>query len=130
MATVPAGPFMMGTGDRSEAYDNERSRHEVHLDAFMIDVAPVSNGEFMEFVEAGGYRERKYWEDAGWEFIGSNGIIAPKHWERRADGEWITRSMDHVEEVNPRRPVVHVCWHEALAYCRFVGKRLPTEAEW
>jgi iron(II)-dependent oxidoreductase len=130
MVTVPAGPFMMGTGDRSQAYDNERSRHEVHLDAFRIDVAPLSNGRFMEFVEAGGYANREYWDDAGWEFITSQGIIAPKHWERDADGRWLTRSMDHVEEVDPLRPVVHVCWYEARAYCRFVGKRLPTEAEW
>ncbi|MDB5034837.1 MAG: hypothetical protein JWQ98_2078 [Chlorobi bacterium] len=130
MALVPAGTFWMGTDDRSSAYDNERGRHQVHLDDFMIDIAPVSNGRFMEFVEAGGYRRREYWDDAGWEFINAGGITAPKHWHRDADGVWSTRSMDFVEPVNPRRPVVHVCWHEAVAYCRFVGKRLPTEAEW
>ncbi len=130
MVAVPAGEFMMGTDDRSVAYDNERSRHPVYLDAFMIDVAPVSNREFLEFIEAGGYRKPEYWDEAGWAFITGNGIVAPKHWEQAADGVWSTRSMDHIEEVNPRRPVVHVCWHEAQAYCRFVGKRLPTEAEW
>ncbi len=130
MVTVPAGEFWMGTDDRSAAYDNERSRHRVHLNEFQIGAAPVSNGEFMEFVEAGGYRRRELWEEAGWAFVQENGIAAPKHWQQDADGAWHTRSMDHAERVNPRRPVVHVCWHEALAYCRFAGLRLPTEAEW
>lgn len=130
MVTVPAGEFFMGTDDRSVAYDNERNRHQVYLKEFRIDVAPVSNGEFMEFVEAGGYGNREYWDGAGWQFITDNGIHAPKHWTRDDDGRWHTRSMDHEEPVNPRRPVVHVCWYEARAYCRFVGKRLPTEAEW
>ncbi len=130
MVSVPAGEFFMGTDDRRAAYDNERSRHRVYLPEFLIDVAPVSNGEFLEFVEAGGYRTREYWEDAGWAFITANGIGAPKHWERDPGGRWHTRSMDHQEPVNPRRPVVHVCWYEAMAYARFAGKRLPTESEW
>ncbi|MBS1913645.1 MAG: ergothioneine biosynthesis protein EgtB [Bacteroidetes bacterium] len=130
MVTVPAGEFWMGTDDRSAAYDNERSRHQLHLDAFQIGVAPVSNAEFMKFVEAGGYRRKELWEEAGWAFVQENGIVAPKHWEQDADGAWHTRSMDRTEPVNPRRPVVHVCWHEASAYCRFAGLRLPTEAEW
>jgi iron(II)-dependent oxidoreductase len=128
--TVPAGEFWMGTDDRSLAYDNERPRHRLHLDEFQIGVAPVTNGEFMEFVEAGGYRNREYWSDEGWAFIQEGKIEAPKHWNRNSSGTWVTRSMDIVESVNPRRPVIHVCWHEAQAYCRFAGYRLPTEAEW
>lgn len=130
MIAVPAGEFMMGIDDRAAAYDNERDRHRVSLGEYRIGAAPVSNGEFMEFVNAGGYRTREYWDDAGWAFIQEDGIEAPKHWRRDEDGVWHTRSMDHVEAVNPRRPVVHVCWHEAAAYCRFVGMRLPSEAEW
>jgi iron(II)-dependent oxidoreductase len=130
MVTVPAGEFMMGTDDRSRAYDNERPRGRVHLDEFLIGVAPVSNGEFMEFVDAGGYRKPEYWSEAGWAFIREGMIVAPKHWERDRDGRWFTRSMDRTAPVDPRRPVIHVCWHEAEAFCRFVGRRLPTEAEW
>ncbi len=130
MVEVPAGPFWMGTEDRAEAYDNERGRHEVHLPAYAIDVAPVSNGEYLVFVESGGYQRRELWDEAGWDFIQEHQIVAPKHWQRGAAGEWSTRSMDVEEPLNLRRPVVHVCWYEAQAYSRFVGKRLPTEAEW
>jgi iron(II)-dependent oxidoreductase len=120
----------MGTDDRAAAYDNERPRHRVALGEYRIGRAPVSNAEYMEFVEAGGYRMRELWSDAGWAFVTEQGIGAPKHWTRDDDGMWWTRAMDHVERVNPRRPLTHVCWHEAEAYCRWAGYRLPTEAEW
>ena len=127
---VPAGECWIGTDDRSAAYDNERPRHRVHLEEFEIDVAPISNRQFIEFVEAGGYRDETLWHPAGLEFIRAEGIEAPKHWQREGDGRWWTRSMNHREEVNPNRPVVHVCYYEAEAYCRWAGRRLPTELEW
>jgi iron(II)-dependent oxidoreductase len=127
---VPAGECWIGTNDRSAAYDNERPRHRVHIDRFEIDVAPVSNRQFMEFVESGGYRDERLWHPAGLEFIRSEGIEAPKYWERDGDGRWWTRSMDYREEVHPNRPVVHLCWYEADAYCRWAGCRLPSELEW
>ncbi len=130
MIGIPAGRFSIGTDDRTRAYDNERPRHDVELPAFRIGVAPVTNAEFMAFVEEGGYRDRRLWSEEGWAYITDQAIAAPKHWHRDEDGKWTTRSMDVSEPVNPRRPVVHVCWHEAEAYCRFAGVRLPTEVEW
>lgn len=130
MITVPAGEFPMGTNRREGTYDNERPEYRVRLEEYRIGAAPVSNAEFLEFVEAGGYRTREYWSDAGWAFINEQGIEAPKYWFRDDDGAWHTRSMNITERLNPRRPVIHVCRHEADAYCRFVGLRLPTEAEW
>jgi gamma-glutamyl hercynylcysteine S-oxide synthase len=130
MVTVPAGELWMGTDDRAVAYDNERPRHRVHLEEFSIGMAPVSNAEYLAFVADGGYRTRELWSEEGWSFITEQGIEAPKHWERDHDGAWTTRAMDVVEPLNPRRPVTHVCWHEAEAYCRWGGYRLPTEAEW
>lgn len=130
MARVPAGSFFMGTDDRATAYDNERDRHEVFVPEFLIDIAPVTCGEYLKFVEAGGYDRPEFWDPAGWEYISDHGIRAPKYWNQEADGSWTVRSMDRLEQLNGRRPVCHVCWFEADAYSRFVGKRLPTEAEW
>jgi iron(II)-dependent oxidoreductase len=125
-----AGGFVeLGTNDRSAAYDNERPRHAVHLRPFWIDVTPVTNGAYLEFIEAGGYRRREWWSEAGWVWLQEAGVSAPKHWHREG-AEWRTRTLELVRPLDPRRPVCHVAWHEAEAYARFVGKRLPTEAEW
>lgn len=129
MVLFPGGSVELGTDDRSAAYDNERPRHVVDLAPFWIDVTPVTNGQYLDFVEAGGYQRRELWTDEGWRWLSEAGVSAPKHWTKEADG-WTTRTMDLVRPVDPARPVCHVCYHEADAYARFVGRRLPTEAEW
>ena len=129
MVRFDGGPVEIGTDDRSAAYDNERSRHEVELVPFWIDVTPVTNGEFTDFIAAGGYRDPAHWSEAGWEWMLQAGIGAPKYWER-VDGEWVTRSMDRTGPVDPLRPVCHVSYYEAEAFARFAGKRLPNELEW
>jgi iron(II)-dependent oxidoreductase len=129
MVHFPGGFVEVGTDDRSTAYDNERPRHAVRLRPFSIDATPVTNGAFLAFVEAGGYRSRDLWSAAGWGWLQEARVSAPKHWEQQG-GEWRTRTMDLERPLDPRRPVCHVCWYEAEAYARFAGKRLPTEAEW
>jgi iron(II)-dependent oxidoreductase len=129
MAYFPGGSTDIGTDDRSAAYDNERGRHTVQLAPFYIDVYPVTNAEFQQFMAAGGYATREYWSDAGWAWVQSSQVSAPKYWNR-ADGRWVTRSMDQVAPVDPTHPVCHVCFYEAEAYARYAGKRLPTELEW
>ena len=129
MVRFPGGSVEIGTDDRTAAYDNERSRHPVVLAPFWIDRNPVTNGDFIEFITAGGYRHPAYWSDAGWEWVNQAGAEAPKYWTL-IDGEWVTRSMDQVGPVNPANPVCHVCYYEAEAFARFAGKRLPTEIEW
>ena len=129
MIRFPGGDVMIGTDDRSAAYDNERPGHLVRLAPFWIDVAPVTNGQYLEFVEAGGYGRRVLWTDAGWAWLVEARVAAPKHWEKTTDG-WITRSMNLVRSLDPARPVCHVSYHEADACARFMGKRLPTEPEW
>jgi iron(II)-dependent oxidoreductase len=89
----------------------------------------VTNGAYRRFVDGGGYDDRALWSDAGWAWRCESGARAPKHWEYEADG-WTTRTMDRVRPLDPLRPVCHVCWYEAEAYARSVGKRLPSEAEW
>jgi len=129
MVFFPGGPVELGTDDRSAAYDNERPRHRVDLAPFWIDVTPVTNGQFLEFVEAGGYRRRELWTEEGWRWLTEAGVSAPKHWAKRL-GVWTTRTMDLIRPLEPLRPVCHVCYHEAQAYSTFAEKRLPTEAEW
>jgi iron(II)-dependent oxidoreductase len=126
MVGVDAGEFPMGAADSGFAYDNERPRHEVHLDAFEIDRLPVTVGDFERFVEAGGYRRREWWSDAGWAWREAEGVELPLFWT--ADGE--ERWFDRVRPLDRALPVMHVSWYEADAYARSVGKRLPTEAEW
>ena len=129
MVLFPGGRVEIGTDDRSTAYDNERPRHEVDLRPFLIDFAPVTEGDYGRFVAAEGYRDGDYWSDPGWAWLEESGVEAPKHWERDGEG-WVVRALDGVCPLDPRRPVCHVCFHEAEAYARFVGKRLPTEFEW
>jgi gamma-glutamyl hercynylcysteine S-oxide synthase len=129
MAHFPGGPVLIGTDDRSAAYDNERAQHRVHLAPFWIDINPVTNGDFQAFMEAGGYTTKDYWSDAGWAWVQESGVTAPKYWSL-SDSGWVTRSMDEVGPVVPSHPVCHVCYYEAEAFARFAGKRLPTEFEW
>ena len=126
---VDAGPFVMGTSEDPWAYDNERPAHTVHLPAFHIDTAPVSNAAYAAFIEAGGYDDPRWWHPDGWTWRSSSGKSAPAFWSREG-GQWLRRRLGHVEPVPMEEPVQHVCWYEADAYARWAGKRLPTEAEW
>ena len=129
MVRFAGGRVLMGTDDRTESYDNERPRHQVEVAPFWIDVTPVTNAAYAHFVHDGGYDDRSLWTDAGWAWRNESGARTPKHWERTASG-WTTRIMDHVAPLDPLRPVCHVSFHEAEAFARSAGKRLPTEQEW
>jgi len=129
MVRFPGGAVPVGTNDRRVAYDNERPQHHVELRPFSIDVAPVTNAQYLEFMEDGGYRRRELWSDAGWAWKESDNADSPKYWSR--DGStWHSRMFDRTGPVDPRRPVCHVTYHEAEAYARWAGKRLPNEFEW
>ena len=129
MVRFPGGAVDIGTDDRSQAYDNERPRHRVHVGPFLMDVYPVTNGEYLEFMEVGGYRRPELWSEVGKRWLEESGAEAPKYWFER-DGRWVTRTMNRTAEVDPAHPVCHVSWHEADAFARYAGKRLPTEIEW
>jgi iron(II)-dependent oxidoreductase len=129
MVLYPGGHVEIGTNDHFAAYDNERPRHWLELTPFWIDAHPVTNGQFAEFIADGGYSTRELWSEAGWHWLQESGVRAPKHWEQ-VDGVWTTRSMDQTTPVEPMHPVCHVCYHEAEAFARYAGKRLPTEVEW
>lgn len=125
---VPGGPFEMGSAE-AWAYDNERPRHEVQVPAFFIDRHPVTNGQFLAFMNDGGYRNRKSWTDAGWAFRQEERLEHPLFW-RQAGGRWERRRFGVWEPLPLAEPVSHVSWYEAAAFARWAGRRLPTEAEW
>lgn len=125
---VPAGPFAMGSDDPG-SLDNERPVHEVDVPAFWIDAAPVTNGQYRRFVEAGGYDDRRWWGDRGWSWRKEAALSAPQFWWRDG-GRWVRLRFGTVEPVPDDEPVQHVGWHEADAYARWADRRLPTEAEW
>lgn len=129
MIPFDGGRVTIGTADRGSAYDNERPRHEVDLRAFEIDRDPVSNARYMEFVGDDGYRRQDLWSNVGRRWLVESKATAPKYWERDGD-EWITRSMNTVRQVDPGRPVIHICYYEAEAFAKWDGKRLPSEHEW
>ena len=127
---LAGGTFLLGAApDGDFVFDNEKWAHEVALAPFRIARAPVTNAEYLEFVQAGGYSRREWWSDDGWDWKTREGLQAPKYWTRH-DGAWMQRRFDRVDALRPEHPVIHVSWHEAQAYCRYAGRRLPTEAEW
>jgi ergothioneine biosynthesis protein EgtB len=113
------------------AFDNEKPAHQVFLRDFTIDRVPVSNGEFLEFLRDGGYRDYRWWFSEAWEVVTKQQWQAPLYWEVH-DGQWMVRDFDglHPVENKPDEPVSHVSYYEASAYAKWAGKRLPTEAEW
>ena len=125
---VPGGEFVLGVDALSEPHslDNERSAHVVDLPAFRIGRVPVTNGEWRQFVDDGGYEDQRWWSDRGWAHRQEAGLSAPQFWNR--DG---TRTrFGHVEEIPADEPVQHVTYFEAEAYAAWAGARLPTEEEW
>ena len=126
---VPGGPFTMGTSTEPWALDNERPAHVVDVPPFFIDTAPVTNGDYVRFVDSGGYHDERWWSAAGWQHLQRTGIDAPRFWEREATG-WVRLRFGSRQPLKPREPVVHVSFFEAEAYAAWAGRRLPTEAEW
>ena len=129
MVTVPEGPAEMGTSIEPWAFDNERPAHRVEVPAFAIDRTPVTNAQYIAFIQAGGYDEPRHWTDAGWKWRQESGKSHPGFWER-AGSQWVVHRFGHTAALDPDEPVQHVCWYEADAFARWAGKRLPTEAEW
>ena len=126
---VPGGHFTMGTSTEAWALDNERPAHLAHTDPFFIDTAPVTNAQYAAFIDAGGYTDARWWSEAGWAHVRTAGLVAPRFWTRSGES-WFRDQFGVVAALVPDQPVVHVCFHEAEAYARWAGKRLPTEVEW
>jgi len=111
------------------AFDNETPRHRVWLEDFEIASHPVTHGDFLDFIDDGGYRRPELWLSAGWDLVGARGWEAPGYWLRR-DDRWHTFTLHGEVPVDRNTPICHVSFFEADAFARWAGARLPTEAEW
>ncbi|MEW6354651.1 MAG: ergothioneine biosynthesis protein EgtB [Pseudomonadota bacterium] len=124
------GIRQIGHGAAEFAFDNETPRHRVFLENYRLAARLVTNGEYLEFIEAGGYRRPEYWLSDGWCAVQAQQWSAPLYWERDDTGHWWLMSLSGMRELAESEPVCHVSFYEADAYARWAGKRLPTEAEW
>ena len=126
---IEEGIYEIGhTGD-SFFYDNERGKHQVFLEEFHISNKLVTNGEFMEFMEAGGYKDVLLWHAEAWEWINSEDICAPFYWHK-IDGAWYYYTLQGLKKADPDAPLTHISYFEAFAFAEWKGMRLPTEFEW
>jgi len=123
------GLVEVGDDGAGFAYDNERPRHRVWLDPFRLASRPVTNGEFLAFMESGGYANPALWLSDGWARVRQSAWSGPLYWER-LDGQWWQFTLGGMRPVNPDEPVCHVSYYEADAFATWSGRRLPTEAEW
>lgn len=128
---IPGGHHWLGSDESVRfRFDNEKPPVEVEVAPFSIARAPVTNREFAAFVEQGGYRRAEFWSQAGWRWREQEGATGPVYWRRGNSGIWEERQFDSWHPLAPHRPVTHVNFYEAEAWCRWAGRRLPTEAEW
>lgn len=130
-AAIPGGRFLLGSPPTALfLFDNEKWAHPVEVAPFRMAKAPVTNAEFAAFVEDGGYSKRSLWCDEGWAWRQAVAAEHPVYWQSDRAGGWSMRRFDRWLPLAPREPVCHVNWYEANAWCRWAGRRLPTEAEW
>ncbi|MGY3087732.1 ergothioneine biosynthesis protein EgtB [Hymenobacter sp. UYAg731] len=126
---VPGGVHRIGFQENGFCFDNELAAHDVLLAPFELQNRLVTNAEFQAFMEAGGYRDFRYWMGEGWDLAQAQGWEAPLYWVRHADG-WHRFTHHSLQAVRPEAPVTHISFYEADAYANWAGARLPTEAEW
>jgi ergothioneine biosynthesis protein EgtB len=126
---VPEGVYEIGYAGDDFCFDNELGRHKVYLRRFEINTAPVTNAEFLAFIEAGGYQDFRYWHAEGWDWVNQHKIVAPLYWYHLQE-EWMYYAWQGLQLVTPTDPVCHINYYEAAAYAAWKGCRLPTEAEW
>jgi ergothioneine biosynthesis protein EgtB len=126
---IPEGKYAIGFNGTDFSFDNERDAHEVFLQPYSIRKSLVTNGEYLEFIKAGGYNLPQYWLSDGWAWVNENKIEAPLYWHL-SEGQWLRYALSGLESIDPFEPVTHISFYEAAAFAEWKKMRLPTEFEW
>lgn len=126
---VEAGTYEIGFEGEGFSFDNEKGKHRSFAEAFEISNRLVLNGEYLEFVESGGYKNHSYWHSDAWDWLERENISAPLYWKKK-NGNWYRFTLSGLVEINPHEVLMHVSYYEAVAYANWKGLRLPTEFEW
>jgi ergothioneine biosynthesis protein EgtB len=123
------GIYEIGFAGEGFCFDNELNRHKVYLQPFEISPSLVTNGEYLEFINAGGYQDFRHWHAEGWDWVRKNQVTSPLYWHN-IDGEWHYYTYTGLQPVDWDGTLCHVSYFEASAYAAWKGLRLPTEFEW
>ncbi|MCT4580374.1 MAG: ergothioneine biosynthesis protein EgtB [Flavobacteriales bacterium] len=126
---IAEGIYEIGYKGSDFCYDNELGVHKVFLHEFEIAQQLVTNGEYIEFIEAGGYTDFNLWLDEGWSWVQKNKIEAPLYWHK-VKGDWCSYTLKGFEQINPQHILKHISFYEAMAFAEWKRMRLPTEFEW
>ena len=127
--TIPEGIYHIGYAGDGFCFDNELNVHKVYLNSYQISTVLVTNAEYLDFINAGGYQNFRYWHAEGLDWVKKNDVKAPLYWHQ-IDGQWYEYTYRGLEPLNLNEAVVHISYYEAYAYAAFKGMRLPTEFEW
>ncbi|WP_241499046.1 SUMF1/EgtB/PvdO family nonheme iron enzyme [Rufibacter ruber] len=126
---MPEGLYTVGHRGQGFCFDNELQAHQVFIPAFEAQAAPVTNGEYLRFMQDGGYADFRHWLEEGWQLVQAQQWQAPLYWLQQED-QWFQFTLHGLQPLDLAAPVTHVCFYEALAYANWSGHRLLTEFEW
>ncbi|WP_431801024.1 ergothioneine biosynthesis protein EgtB [Halobacillus andaensis] len=126
---IDGGLVEVGHSGEGFCFDNEGPRHKTYLAPYQLANRPVTNGEFIDFINADGYETPDYWLSDGWQKVNEENWVHPQYWMKK-ENEWYVYTLSGLQKIDPHAPVSHVSFYEADAYARWAGKRLPTEQEW
>ncbi len=127
---LPGGEYSIGTNQKSPfRFDNETPKHKTYLNGSRISNRLVTNSDFAEFIDTGGYKNYSYWQSVGWDLIQKEDLSSPLYWVKK-ENDWYEKSLYGIQKLDPNAPVSHVSHFEAEAFAEWSGKRLPTEEEW
>jgi ergothioneine biosynthesis protein EgtB len=126
---MPEGIYEIGHTGEGFCFDNEIKKHKVYLQGYAIDSQLISNRDFLEFMESGGYQDFRFWHSEAWEWLKENKINSPLYWHK-INNEWQEYTLWGIHPLALQQPVCHVSYYEAAAFAAWAGMRLPTEEEW